>query len=169
MVIGALSPWAEAALLAIGAAHVTSVDFVNITTDHPQITTLRPYELYHQFLDESLSPTAVDFIFTYSSLEHSGLGRYGDSLEPHGDITSLAKLHCLLADGGILFLALPVGLDRIEFNAHRIYGFKRLAVILALGFDLIDVVYHEYFRLNVLDFDYLKEPIFVLQKKSQSY
>jgi hypothetical protein len=74
-----------------------------------------------------------------------------------------------LADGGILFLALPVGLDRIEFNAHRIYGFKRLAVILALGFDLIDVVYHEYFRLNVLDFDYLKEPIFVLQKKSQSY
>lgn len=170
LVIGSLKPWAEAALLAKGAIHLTSVDFVNISTDHPQITTIRPDELYLQYTESGTGAGAttepVDFIFTYSSLEHSGLGRYGDPLQAHGDILSIAKLYCLLPEGGMLFLGLPVGLDRVEYNANRIYGFKRMAVILALGFNLVDVMYHETFSLNLRGGERLKEPIFVLQKKS---
>ena len=39
-------------------------------------------------------------MITYSSLEHSGLGRYGDSLNPWGDLITMAKAWCLLKPKG---------------------------------------------------------------------
>ena len=57
------------------------------------------------------------------------MGRYGDPLEPYGDYEAIQQVHCMLKPGGILFLGLPVSTDGssyIEYNAHRIYGTKRL-------------------------------------------
>jgi hypothetical protein len=57
-------------------------------------------------------------------IEHIGLGRYGEPLDPDGDITAIRELIRVLAPGGDLLVAVPVGRSRIEFNAHRIYGFQ---------------------------------------------
>lgn len=54
-------------------------------------------------------------------LEHIGLGRYGDPLNPDGDLKSIRELVRVLAPGGNLLVATPVGKQRIQFNAHRIY------------------------------------------------
>lgn len=55
-------------------------------------------------------------------VEHIGLGRYGDPLDPDGDLKALGELKRVVRPGGSILLALPVGrVARIVFNAHRIY------------------------------------------------
>jgi hypothetical protein len=54
--------------------------------------------------------------------EHIGLGRYGDPLEPKGTKLAARELTRVLAPGGNLFFALPVGKERLCFNAHRIHA-----------------------------------------------
>ena len=54
-------------------------------------------------------------------IEHIGLGRYGDPLDPDGDLKAIGELVRVLAPGGDLLVATPVGRARVEFNAHRVY------------------------------------------------
>lgn len=55
-------------------------------------------------------------------LEHIGLGRYGDPLDPEGSSKAAGELVRVVALGGSLYLAVPVGKPRICFNAHRIFS-----------------------------------------------
>ncbi|MGL4514097.1 MAG: DUF268 domain-containing protein [Lacipirellulaceae bacterium] len=55
-------------------------------------------------------------------LEHVGLGRYGDPLDPNGDRLAAAELSRVLAIGGTLLVVVPVGRPRVCFNAHRVYS-----------------------------------------------
>ncbi|KAI1715879.1 hypothetical protein Ddc_10798 [Ditylenchus destructor] len=82
----------------------------------------------------------MDFVITYSSLEHSGLGRYGDPLDPFGDIKEMRKIRCMLKPGGLLFLGLPMGPEVLGNNCHRIYGRIRLALMIE-GFELLSFYY----------------------------
>ena len=54
--------------------------------------------------------------------EHVGLGRYGDPLDPQGTYKAARELSRILAEGGSLYFALPVGKPRLCFNAHRIHN-----------------------------------------------
>ena len=58
--------------------------------------------------------------------EHVGLGRYGDELDPEGDVKAMSELSRVLARGGSLLFVVPVGKPRIRFNAHRIYSFEQV-------------------------------------------
>jgi predicted SAM-dependent methyltransferase len=55
-------------------------------------------------------------------VEHVGLGRYGDSLNPEGSQLAVGKLQRVLRPGGRLFLSVPVGRERVCFNAHRVHA-----------------------------------------------
>lgn len=55
-------------------------------------------------------------------LEHIGLGRYGDSINPEGSRLAAAELQRVLKPGGRLFLSVPVGRERVCFNAHRVFS-----------------------------------------------
>jgi SAM-dependent methyltransferase len=70
-------------------------------------------------------------------IEHIGLGRYGDPIDPDGDLRAIFELVRVLAPGGSLLVAVPVGQERICFNAHRIYDARRFASHF-LGLELID-------------------------------
>ena len=78
--IGSQTPWIEVLLLESGAAHVTSLDYVDIKSGHAKITTIGLKELRSKYLDGTLPK--FDVMVSISSLEHSGLGRYStkDSL-----------------------------------------------------------------------------------------
>lgn len=54
------------------------------------------------------------------------MGRYGDSLDPDGHLKGLNNLYRILRAGGILYLAIPIGPHRVEFNAHRVFGVSEL-------------------------------------------
>jgi hypothetical protein len=72
----------------------------------------------------SLAPDASGYCDSLSCLhvlEHLGLGRYGDPIDPEGHRRGLAHLAQLLQPGGILYLSTPVGRERVEFNANRVF------------------------------------------------
>ena len=55
-------------------------------------------------------------------IEHVGLGRYGDPINPDGSQLAAAELQRVLQPGGRLFLSVPVGRERVCFNAHRVFS-----------------------------------------------
>ena len=68
-------------------------------------------------------PLENDTLQTLSCLhtiEHIGLGRYGDTINPNGFNEALIELQRVVQPGGYLILSMPIGKDRIEFNAQRI-------------------------------------------------
>jgi SAM-dependent methyltransferase len=70
-------------------------------------------------------------------VEHVGLGRYGDPLDPDGDAAAMNELSRVLAPGGHLLFVVPVGRPRIQFNAHRIYSFDQVRASFA-PLDLVE-------------------------------
>lgn len=65
---------------------------------------------------------SVKSISCMHTLEHVGLGRYGDPIDPDGDIKAIKELKRVVKSGGSLLIVVPVGKPRIEYNAHRIYS-----------------------------------------------
>lgn len=60
------------------------------------------------------------------TVEHVGLGRYGDPLDYDGDLKAMGELQRVLSPGGTLLFVVPVGEPRIAFNAHRIYSYAQV-------------------------------------------
>ncbi len=60
------------------------------------------------------------------TIEHIGLGRYGDKIDPAADLKSIEELKRVVKPGGDILFVTPVGKPRIEFNAHRIYSFEQI-------------------------------------------
>ena len=56
------------------------------------------------------------------TIEHIGLGRYGDVIDPMGDIKAINELKRVVQPGGDVLFVTPVGKPRIEYNAHRVYS-----------------------------------------------
>ncbi|HWD90006.1 MAG TPA: class I SAM-dependent methyltransferase [Mucilaginibacter sp.] len=74
-------------------------------------------------------PFADNSIYSLScmhTIEHVGLGRYGDEIDYDGDLKAAKELKRVLAEGGNLIMVTPVGAPRIEYNAHRIYAYKQV-------------------------------------------
>lgn len=69
----------------------------------------------------SLPENYTDCVTSLHALEHFGLGRYGDPLDLDGWAKGLVSLTKILAPDGTLLLAVPVGRQRIEFDAHRVF------------------------------------------------
>jgi hypothetical protein len=76
IVLGSVSPWLEGILLAHGARHLTTVEYGRIVSDDPRIRTVSPLTMASQLLGGGGGFEKVDFVFTFSTLEHIGLGRY---------------------------------------------------------------------------------------------
>jgi SAM-dependent methyltransferase len=96
----------------------------NITCAHADLTSL-PFE------DGSILSLSCMHV-----VEHVGLGRYGDEIDPDADLRAMAELRRVLAPGGNLLFVAPVGRARVQFNAHRIYAFDQVRESFA-GLELV--------------------------------
>jgi hypothetical protein len=63
-----------------------------------------------------------DSISCLHVLEHCGLGRYGDKIDPSGYVHATKVISSLISPSGTLYLSVPIGKERIEFNAHRVFN-----------------------------------------------
>jgi SAM-dependent methyltransferase len=92
------------------------------------------------FIDLNALPfetNSVDTLSCMHTVEHIGLGRYGDKLDPEGDLKAIKELKRVVRPGGSLLFVVPVGQPKLMFNAHRIYGYSQIIDYFS-GFNLKD-------------------------------
>ena len=70
----------------------------------------------------ALPKAYADSVSCLHALEHFGLGRYGDPIDYDGHLRGFANLVDLVEPGGVLYLSVPIGPQRIEFNGHRVFS-----------------------------------------------
>lgn len=73
--------------------------------------------------------TLLDYCDSLSCLhamEHFGLGRYGDPVNYDGYLLGIENLTRMLRRGGTLYFSVPIGPQRIEFDAHRVFALSHV-------------------------------------------
>jgi len=79
---------------------------------------------------------SIESISCMHVVEHIGLGRYGDALDPDGDLKAIAELKRVTRSGGTLLFVVPIGrIAKVVYNAHRIYTYRQI-VDLFDGFEV---------------------------------
>lgn len=104
--------------------------------------------------------------------EHIGLGRYGDPLDPLGTAKACAELARVLAPEGHLYFGLPIGRERLCFNAHRVH-FANTIIHYFQGLDLVEFsgvddggLYHENALIHSFDHYDFGCGFFLFRKRS---
>lgn len=71
---------------------------------------------------DGIEDNSLESLSALCSIEHFGLGRYGDPINPQAWEKALFSFQRVLKVHGKLYLSVPVGqIDKICFNAHRVY------------------------------------------------
>lgn len=97
--------------------NVTMIDVRDFPTKVEHLNTIvDDATSLHQIEDESIKSMSA-----LCSLEHFGLGRYGDPVDPEACFKCFANIQNKLRKGGKLYISLPIGKERVEFNAHRVF------------------------------------------------
>lgn len=105
-------------------AHVASFRDIEVFDVRP-ITAVIPGVVFRQA--DLMQPIVglegyCDSLSCLHALEHFGLGRYGDPLDPLGFQRGLASMSRLVSKGGTLYLSVPLGSERVEFNANWVFN-----------------------------------------------
>jgi SAM-dependent methyltransferase len=102
----------------------TDVDFYDYRPADLKLSRLRSLEgNLHKLPFDTNSVLSISCMHT---IEHIGLGRYGDPIDSEGDIKAINELKRVVMHGGNLLFVTPVGKPKIEFNAHRIYSYEQI-------------------------------------------
>lgn len=96
---------------------ITFVDYRPLRATLPGLNSIAGNILNLPFADDS-----VESLSSLHVIEHIGLGRYGDPIDPQGSVKAALELQRIVRSGGKLFLSLPIGRERICFNAHRVHA-----------------------------------------------
>lgn len=74
-------------------------------------------------------------------LEHIGLGRYGDTIDINGHIKAFDNIFKILMKNGVFYFSVPIGPQRIEFNAHRVFSIEYLLNLINQKYQIISFSY----------------------------
>lgn len=112
---------------------------------------------YQADLMDDVEESITDSVSCLHALEHFGLGRYNDKIDPEGHIKGLQNLIKMLKPGGNLYLSFPIGTsDQVFFNAHRIFNPKTVlawasAELTLERFDYVDDTGHLFLNIDLKD------------------
>ena len=82
-----------------------------------------------------------DSLSCLHALEHFGLGRYGDRIDYEGHLLGWVNMHKMLKRGGKFYFSVPIGGQRIEFNAHRVFSIAYLLKMIDKHYDIDSFAY----------------------------
>ena len=102
-------------------AHVASFREVDVVDIRPQSKDIKNITfMQYDFSSRSIRNLQYDSVSCLHALEHFGLGRYGDTIDKEAFRNGLINLANAVSLGGRLYLSLPIGIEKIYFNSHRI-------------------------------------------------
>ena len=106
-------------------AHVASCRSIVVIDIRPLSASIPNISFIQANMMTPVSKDLINYCDSLSclhALEHFGLGRYGDPVDYYGYILGLNNFHRILKKNGKLYLSVPIGPQRIEFNAHRVFS-----------------------------------------------
>lgn len=96
-------------------------------------------------VEDANNHSIADSVSCLHVIEHFGLGRYGDSINPNGHLVGFENMVKILKGGGTLYISFPIGnAPGVHFNSHRVFdpreilawpGHEKLKLI---RFDFVD-------------------------------
>lgn len=104
--------------------NVTGVDIHKYNGQHPNFKFVKG-----DFLKIPLKANFFDLVISLSTIEHIGLGFYGEKKDKDGDKKAIQKVHKILKKGGVLLLTAPFG-KPIDSSWYRVYNLKRIRNLL---------------------------------------
>ena len=121
----------------ISFCKVTYIDIRDSESFHPNFTFKKG-----SIMDLPYENNSIKTISCLHVIEHIGLGRYNDPIEPDGYIKSANEISRVLEPGGKLILGTPVGKEALYFDGHRVFDPETILKIFPsmelLEFSLID-------------------------------
>ena len=138
-----------------GASQVYVIDYNLPISEHPQVQVFS----YEDYISRNIQ---ADIGISISSFEHDGLGRYGDPINPNGDLEAMKLSKTLIKKDGLFFFSVPIGKDCLVWNAHRIYGKIRLPMMFE-GWELLNSFGFSDSLINDQDLGKFQQPVFVLK------
>lgn len=124
-------------------AHVASFREIEVFDIRPQTAKIDNV-IFKQANFMQLDKSLVGYCDSVSSLhaiEHFGLGRYGDPIDENGHIKAIDNVSRILQNNGVFYLAVPIGEQRVEFNAHRVFDLDHLLDLFKGTFEVVSFSY----------------------------
>lgn len=109
-------------------AHIASFREVEVMDIRPMTSNLTNINYIQAdcMADDLPFENYCDSVSSLHAIEHFGLGRYGDPIDVNGHEKGLNNIYKLLRSGGTFYFSVPMGGQRVEFNAHRVFGLTYL-------------------------------------------
>lgn len=82
-----------------------------------------------------------DSLSCLHALEHMGLGRYGDPIDAQGHQKAIRHMTSFLEPGGTFYLSVPIGPQRIIFDANRVFAPATIMHLVEPHFQLVQFSY----------------------------
>lgn len=71
---------------------------------------------------ENIPDESIESLSALCSIEHFGLGRYGDPIDPDACFKAFTAVQRVMKPGADLYISLPVDSDYLAFNGHRCFA-----------------------------------------------
>jgi len=95
-----------------------------------------------------------DSLSCLHTIEHFGLGRYGDPIDPFGYIKGIINMTSLIKNGGLFYLSTPIGVERVEFNANWVFSpINIVKIIEDQGFNLKNFYIYKNGKITLIELD----------------
>ena len=103
-------------------AHVASFRHIEVCDIRDMSDPIKNFSFLRADLLDAKDYEITDSLSCLHSIEHIGLGRYGDSIDPQGHLKAFKNLVKMLEVGGILYISFPIAREsQVVFNKHRIF------------------------------------------------
>ena len=93
---------------------------------------------------DNIEDNSIESLSSLHAIEHFGLGRYGDPIDPEGCFKAMNELQRVLQRGGRLYFSVPIGSrNKLFFNAHRIFN--------------PNIIIEQFDKLELVNFSFINE------------